>query len=148
MNIRKAEPADLLNMQNCNVHCMPENYMIRYYFYHGLSWPQLSYVAEDRRGNMAGYVLAKMEEDEPKEPAHGHVTSLAVKRRYRRFGLASKLMAHAFLAMVECFDARYVSLHVRVSNRAALRLYVQLIHRRHTTNKVAENGEQMLAIES
>jgi hypothetical protein len=28
--------------------------------YHALSWPQLSYVAEDHRGRIVGYVLAKL----------------------------------------------------------------------------------------
>lgn len=32
-------------------------------------------------------------------------------------------MNQASYAMVECFDAQYVSLHVRKSNRAALNLY-------------------------
>ena len=32
----------------------------RYYMYHGLSWPQLSYVAEDDKGKIVGYVLAKV----------------------------------------------------------------------------------------
>lgn len=32
-------------------------------------------------------------------------------------------MNQASMAMVECFDAQYVSLHVRKSNRAALNLY-------------------------
>lgn len=86
--------------------------------------PQLSYVAEDDKGNIVGYVLAKMEEPEPgEESKHGHITSLAVKRPYRRLGLAQKLMNQASYAMVECFDAQYVSLHVRKSNRAALNLY-------------------------
>lgn len=88
------------------------------------SRPQLSYVAEDDKGNIVGYVLAKMEEPEPgEESKHGHITSLAVKRPFRRLGLAQKLMNQASLAMVECFDAQYVSLHVRKSNRAALNLY-------------------------
>jgi N-alpha-acetyltransferase 10/11 len=65
-----------------------------------------------------------MEEPEPgEESKHGHITSLAVKRPFRRLGLAQKLMNQASLAMVECFDAQYVSLHVRKSNRAALNLY-------------------------
>lgn len=95
---------------------------MKYYFYHGLSWPQLSYVAEDEKGNIVGYVLAKMEED-GEDLKHGHITSLAVKRSHRRLGLAQKLMDQASEAMVECFDAKYVSLHVRKSNRAALNLY-------------------------
>merc|ERR1711890_193995 len=95
---------------------------MKYYLYHGLSWPQLSYVAEDSNKKIVGYVLAKMEE-EPDDDMHGHITSLAVKRSHRRLGLARKLMDQAARAMVENFGAKYVSLHVRVSNRAALNLY-------------------------
>ena len=38
-------------------------------------------------------------------------------------GLAQKLMDQTARAMVETFNAKYVSLHVRKSNRAALNLY-------------------------
>ena len=31
-----------MNMQHCNLLCLPENYQMKYYFYHGLSWPQVS----------------------------------------------------------------------------------------------------------
>ena len=65
---------------------------MKYYFYHGLSWPQLSYVGEDDKGKIVGYVLAKMEEDPDDSVPHGHITSLAVKRSHRRLGLAQKLM--------------------------------------------------------
>ncbi|KAF8371409.1 daf-31 [Pristionchus pacificus] len=130
MNIRVARPEDLMNTQHCNLMCLPENYqmnilmvfLFRYYFFHALSWPQLSYVAEDDKGNVVGYVLAKMEEESEDDP-HGHITSLAVKRSYRRLGLAQKLMDQTARAMIECFNAKFVSLHVRVSNRAALNLY-------------------------
>uniref|UniRef100_A0A096LT56 N-terminal amino-acid N(alpha)-acetyltransferase NatA n=1 Tax=Poecilia formosa TaxID=48698 RepID=A0A096LT56_POEFO len=125
MNIRNARPEDLMNMQHCNLLCLPENYQMKYYFYHGLSWPQLSYIAEDENGKIVGYVLAKMEED-PDDVPHGHITSLAVKRSHRRLGLAQKLMDQASRAMIENFNAKYVSLHVRkshCSNRAALHLY-------------------------
>ena len=40
--------------------CLPENYQMKYYFYHMLSWPQLLYVCEDYDGKIVGYVLAKM----------------------------------------------------------------------------------------
>ncbi|UYV64735.1 NAA10 [Cordylochernes scorpioides] len=119
-------PEDLMNMQHCNLLCLPENYQMKYYFYHGLSWPQLSYVAENDKGQIVGYVLAKMEEDSDDDP-HGHITSLAVKRSYRRLGLAQKLMDQSSRAMVECFHAKYVSLHVRKSNRAALHLYTNTL---------------------
>lgn len=37
----------------------------------------------------------------------------AVKRSHRRLGLAQKLMDQASRAMIENFNAKYVSLHVR-----------------------------------
>lgn len=33
-----------MNMQHCNLLCLPENYQMKYYFYHGLSWPQVGAV--------------------------------------------------------------------------------------------------------
>ncbi|KAL0038025.1 hypothetical protein WJX79_009950 [Trebouxia sp. C0005] len=119
--IRAATINDLLAMQACNLLCLPENYQLKYYFYHVLSWPQLLHVAEDYNGHIVGYVLAKMEEDAA-EP-HGHITSLAVARTHRKLGLASKLMQSAHKAMAEVFGAHYVSLHVRVTNQAAYHLY-------------------------
>ena len=67
ITIRQAEPEDLQNMQHCNLLCLPENYQLKYYMYHALSWPQLSYVAEDEDGKLVGYVLAKMEDQENPE---------------------------------------------------------------------------------
>jgi ribosomal protein S18 acetylase RimI-like enzyme len=122
MNIRSCTVNDLLYIQHCNLTNLPENYQMKYYFYHALSWPQLSFVAEDHKGRIVGYVLAKMEED-PGDDPHGHITSLAVMRTYRRLGLAEKLMRQSKRAMAETFKASYVSLHVRKSNKAALHLY-------------------------
>lgn len=52
-----------------------------------------------------------------KEPQWSHFYpiffSQAVKRSHRRLGLAQKLMDQASRAMIENFNAKYVSLHVR-----------------------------------
>ena len=89
--------------------------------YHILTWPQLSYVAEDEKGRIVGYILAKMyvpvillvlsnsgwmqrrEEDlsEGEEP-HGHVTSISVLRSYRRLGLAKRLMVQSRMTLLTC----------------------------------------------
>ncbi|KAJ1327328.1 hypothetical protein BSLG_010670 [Batrachochytrium salamandrivorans] len=122
ISIRPATAEDLLSMQNCNLLNLPENYQMKYYIYHAISWPQLSQVAVDHSGRIVGYVLAKMEEDPTEEP-QGHITSLSVMRNWRRLGIAEKLMTQAQKYMVENFKAKYVSLHVRKSNRAALQLY-------------------------
>lgn len=151
ITIRQATINDVQAMQNANLHNLPENYQLKYYMYHILSWPQASFVATtydditsedddefpihtDPKGDssyigrgekIVGYVLGKMEDDinaEDKTP-HGHITSLSVMRSYRRMGLAEKLMRQSLYAMCESFGAKYVSLHVRKSNRAALHLY-------------------------
>lgn len=87
--------------------------------YHLMTWPQISFVAEDSKGKIVGYVLAKMlvfipdvilwyllpltctipnsdqpdrDEDNKDAHIHGHVNSISVLRSYRRLGLANKLM--------------------------------------------------------
>ncbi|RBQ68546.1 hypothetical protein FVER14953_03029 [Fusarium verticillioides] len=148
MDIRLLTNADLPLIQHANLENLPENYFLKYYLYHALSWPQLSYVAVDvsrpkkdpyEYPKIVGYVLAKMEEEPSDGIPHGHITSLSVMRTHRRLGIAEKLMrqsrkyieillpdyklTHVELAMVETFQAKYVSLHVRVSNAAARHLY-------------------------
>jgi len=122
VNIRQATVHDLMDMQTTNLWCLPENYQMKYYFYHLLSWPQLLWVAEDFDGKIVGYVLAKMEEDDS-QPKHGHITSLSVLRTHRKRGIATELMRRSQQEMQQVFDAIYVSLHVRKSNRAAFHLY-------------------------
>ncbi|KAM5195941.1 N-alpha-acetyltransferase 10 [Hipposideros larvatus] len=60
-------------------------------------------------------------EEDPDDVPHGHITSLAVKRSHRRLGLAQKLMDQASRAMIENFNAKYVSLHVRKRWKLGLR---------------------------
>lgn len=171
ITIRQATINDLQAIQNANLHNLPENYLLKYYMYHILSWPQASYVAtttdlsafepdyeEDQKEvivqgtessiakhysakkieesksdpsyanskeKVVGYILGKMEDDpnaEDKTP-HGHVTSISVIRTYRRMGIAEKLMRQSLYSLCEVYGAKYVSLHVRKSNRAALHLY-------------------------
>jgi len=117
---------DLMGMQACNLQNLPENYMMKFWMYHAMTWPQISFVAEDHKGRIVGYVLAKI--DEPSEEGkneeiHGHVNSISVLRSYRRLGLAKKLMLLSQEAMSSIYKASYVSLHVRKSNKAAIALY-------------------------
>mmetsp|Transcript_15558 Transcript_15558/g.26774 ORF Transcript_15558/g.26774 Transcript_15558/m.26774 type:complete len:258 (-) Transcript_15558:21-794(-) len=125
--IRRAEIDDLLPVQATNLMCLPENYLMKYYYYHLISWPHLSHVAEDINGRIVGYVLAKMDDEGDDEPAHGHVTSLAVLRSHRKLGLATKLMIQAEKTMAEAYQSEFVSLHVRYTNRAALTLYKETL---------------------
>ena len=124
VSIRRDTADDLFQMQKTNLLCLPENYQFKFYMYHYLSWPSLLHVAEDNDGKIVGYVLAKLEEEDIKPgEIQGHITSISVLRTYRRLGVARKLMEHAINMLQEYFEADFVSLHVRVSNRPALILY-------------------------
>ncbi|PKY00869.1 putative N-acetyltransferase complex ARD1 subunit [Aspergillus campestris IBT 28561] len=162
---------DLLpSIQTCNITNLPENYFLKYYLYHALTWPQLSFVAVVRPKNgytrttgsgasgqpdlsgqypkVVGYVLAKMEEEPTDGKQHGHITSLSVMRTHRRLGIAERLMRMAQRAMSESHRASYVSLHVRVSNTAALRLYRDTLgfQVEDVENKYYADGEDAYAM--
>jgi len=101
MDIRVLRPSDLPLIQHANLENLPENYFLKYYLYHALTWPQLSFVAVDVSRpkktaydypKIVGYVLAKMEEEPADGVQHGHITSLSVMRTHRRLGIAEKLM--------------------------------------------------------
>lgn len=48
-------------MQACNLANLPENYEFKYYIYHYMLWPHLSFVAVDTdREEIIGYILGKM----------------------------------------------------------------------------------------
>ncbi|KAL7466165.1 hypothetical protein ACHAXS_006469 [Conticribra weissflogii] len=55
----------------------------------------------------------------------GHVTSLAVHSHARRLGIASSLLHQLHYHLRSVHRCRAVGLHVRISNRAAVRLYVE-----------------------
>ena len=116
-------------MQHCNLHNLPENYPFKYWLYHGLSWPQFMFVAEDDGGKIVGYVLAKVEDDadNKNDEIEAHVTSLSVLRTHRKMGIATKLMRASHYQMMNVFNCDSCSLHVRVTNRAAISLYHRVL---------------------
>ncbi|KAG5505232.1 hypothetical protein JIQ42_07439 [Leishmania sp. Namibia] len=123
MQLRRATMEDMYEMQHSNLRCLPENYNLRYYYYHILSWPQLLYVQQDYNRNTVGYVLGKMDDEEVADKKHGHITSLAVLRSHRKLGIASRVMRATMKEMDAEYGAHYCSLHVRKTNDAALHLY-------------------------
>ena len=120
MDIRVLTPTDIPHVQSTNITNLPENYFLKYYLYHALSWPQLSYVAVDVSRpkktpydppKIVGYVLAKMEEEPVNNIQHGHITSLSVMRTHRRLGLADKLMRQSRMRIrMRCIARRITRL--------------------------------------
>ena len=84
---------------------------------------------EDGSGReIIGYVLGRMDEPTVSDtPKQGHITSLAVVEECRRLGVAHALMACLHDSMAKNYEADSASLHVRVSNSAATRLYGDIL---------------------
>lgn len=135
LSIRPATFGDFQGLQQANLANLPENYTLKYILYHGISWPQGSYVATvstNGREKIVGYVLSKTEDDNPERektsPPAAHITSVSIMRTYRRLGLAAELLRQCLRSMRESYEAEYVSLHVRKSNKAAFRLYSETLN--------------------
>ncbi|KAG1834882.1 acyl-CoA N-acyltransferase, partial [Suillus variegatus] len=135
-------PKDLTKIQQCNLHNLPENYHMRYWAYSFITWPEVSYLAEDSSGRCSrlctlvdvgeccAHVFTTNSITPYREPDEqfpwlqvGHVNSLSVLRTYRRLGLAKRLMLLSQKAMIDSYNIEYIQLHVRKSNRAAFTLY-------------------------
>ena len=74
--------------------------------------------------------MAKLdEEDEDKKNCKvvAHITSLSVFRTHRKLGIATKLMIAAHQTMIDVLKSHSCSLRVRVTNRAAISLYQNVL---------------------
>eukprot|EP00607_Mallomonas_marina_P008358 CAMPEP_0182423502 /NCGR_PEP_ID=MMETSP1167-20130531/9531_1 /TAXON_ID=2988 /ORGANISM="Mallomonas Sp, Strain CCMP3275" /LENGTH=128 /DNA_ID=CAMNT_0024602551 /DNA_START=269 /DNA_END=655 /DNA_ORIENTATION=- len=76
---------------------------------------------EDPSGRMMGYILGKAEGHH--NLWHGHVTAVTVSPEYRRLGVAKKLMKHLEQVSDKQYNAYFVDLFVRASNRLAISMY-------------------------
>uniref|UniRef100_A0A7S2HE16 N-acetyltransferase domain-containing protein n=1 Tax=Octactis speculum TaxID=3111310 RepID=A0A7S2HE16_9STRA len=141
--IRLARKDDIPGIQRCNLKTLPENYAISFYSQHLSNWPHIALVAEElpappspgttllypRKGEVVGYVLGRMETGTSKAglvnrmTRHGHITSLAVMPDFRRLGLAQQMMEKVHSQMRLHYSADKSSLHVRITNEGAVRLY-------------------------
>lgn len=108
---------------------------MKYYYYHLLTSPELSWVAVNENNQVVGYVLGKVyvgvtlllihrNED---DNACGDITSVAVLRNYRRLGIAQRLMRQVEKKMIEIYNCKYCRLNVRETNYAARHLYTDVL---------------------
>lgn len=135
VNIRKASINDLMAIRKANLWSLPENYSIKYYYYHFTTYPNLSFVAEDD-GKIVGYVMGKIEEEDNPVLRHGHITSVAVSTEYRRMGIGKRLMEFAHETMAKVYGVKKCALQVRVSNAAALHMYKVSLNYKVTSTDV------------
>jgi N-terminal acetyltransferase B complex catalytic subunit len=83
--------------------------------------PEAFTVAEAPNKDLMGYMLGKAEGDGPLW--HGHVSAVTVAPQYRRLGLAKMLMDDFEQLCIDTYDAFFVDLFVRSSNKIAQSMY-------------------------
>lgn len=136
-NIRLAKRSDIAAIRDCNLRNLPENYSDDFFKRHLNTWPALSIVAV-KDDELIGYALGRSEVSRDKVVStegnkfsyvsptpryNGHVTSLAVHPPFRGLGVAKSLMQSLHTQMLAVHGISEVSLHCRVSNLAAIKLY-------------------------
>lgn len=124
--IRQFKLDDLLTFNNVNLDILTETYNFSFYMAYMAQWPESFIVAKSPGRSVMGYLLGKAEGEGTLW--HGHVSAVTVAPEYRRLGLAATLM-RAFEGDVCCgvqgYNAYFVDLFVRASNRLAITMYEQ-----------------------
>ncbi|KAH8939638.1 hypothetical protein BDL97_15G045500 [Sphagnum fallax] len=115
---------DLLRFANVNVDHLTETFSMAFYMNYLARWPDYFHVAEGPNKSIMGYIMGKVEGHG--DSWHGHVTAVTVAPEYRRQQLAKKLM-HILEEITEkTYNAYFVDLFVRASNRPAITMYEKL----------------------
>jgi ribosomal-protein-alanine N-acetyltransferase len=130
INIRNAEKDDLIKVIEINRRCLPENYS--YTFFEAIlrDYPKSFFVAETYEGEIVGYVMCRVERVSKissfRLKKSGHIISIAVIPEYRRMGIGKLLMLNALKSLKEEYGCEESFLEVRVSNKIAIKLYLDL----------------------
>lgn len=112
---RQFEMNDLFRFNNVNLDILTETFNMPFYLQYMSKWPELFTVAEAPDNSIMGYMLGKSEGSD--SLWHGHVSAVTVAPLYRRLGLANTLMKDLEDTSANVYNAYFVDLFVRASNR-------------------------------
>lgn len=126
--------SDVFSVKECNRRNLPENYHFILLLYMVSIYENCCYVAENKKGEIVGYSIAKIkdqleaEEKIQTDEVSGYVMSVAVDKSYRKHNLGKILFAaslHGILELLKAssMDAHKIYLNVRKSNESAIRMY-------------------------
>ncbi|KAH6720121.1 acyl-CoA N-acyltransferase [Leptodontidium sp. 2 PMI_412] len=128
-SLRPFHASDVFKFNPTNLDPLTETYDLNFYFSYLARWPHLFNVAEGQDGTIDGYMMGKLESSPSYYitsphylPFHAHITALTVSPHARRLGLARTLSSSLEVSGDE-YDAFFVDLFVRKSNRIAQALY-------------------------
>jgi len=141
--IRRFTMSDLFKFNNINLDVLTETYNMPFYLSYMSKWPESFLVAESPQphhndtgstnkttnhlphstpsGGLMGYMIGKSEGT--LSSWHGHVSAVTVAPTYRRLGLAKTLMDDVERLSTDVYNAFFVDLFVRASNRLAIEMY-------------------------
>lgn len=131
ITIKKATIDDAVAMDTMNRKCLPENYPL-------LEWktiltfmPSISYVAMVNN-DYVGYCLGIIEQGTFSKLSDrtGIIASIAVLPNHRGKKIGEKILEKSLEAMKE-LNLSHVTLHVRISNVVAQKLYYNMGFRKH-----------------
>ena len=127
--VRPFKPADLEQVIDLNLKCLPENYTNFFFMDLYDRFPEAFIVAEEN-GKVIGYIMSRIEIGLSSFhrfgiAKKGHVISIAVLPEHRRKGIGEALMQEALRAMLR-YKAKECFLEVRVGNTPAVNLYKKL----------------------
>jgi ribosomal-protein-alanine acetyltransferase len=116
MDYRQAIKDDIPSIDCINRHFLPENYDKKTYEVHIELTPTLNWVAVSD-DQIIGYIITHIQ-----DRVEAHITSIAVDENHRRKGVGKMLIVKM---LIEAKKKKLLScsLHVRVSNAAAIGLY-------------------------
>lgn len=143
MIIRKAEPADAGSIAQIEQECIARPWSIVLIKADLKDNPNASYFVAEEAGELVGFIGTHDIVGEI------NITNVAVRKSYRRNGVADKLMRAMFSEIQEKIDSGKeivgVTLEVRVSNDPAIKLYEKFGFKAEGTRKgYYSDGEDAL----
>jgi [ribosomal protein S18]-alanine N-acetyltransferase len=115
---RQATDNDIGAIDGINRANMPENYTHKTYEIHFQLAPTLNWVVTSEEPPIVvGYIVTQIE-----DRVEAHITSIAVDDKHRRKGLGKRLLLNMLLSAKK-LNLLSCSLHVRISNEGAIKLY-------------------------
>lgn len=113
------DESQLKSIMNLITHDLSEPYSIYVFRYFIHQWPELCFIAKE--GDIIiGTIICKLENH--KKHLRGYIAMIAVKKEYRRRGIASK-MVEKILSIMKEKDTDEVILETEVTNKEAITLY-------------------------
>jgi ribosomal-protein-alanine N-acetyltransferase len=132
-HIRPFQKEDINDVLHINKTTLPEHYPA--YFFHEIArkWPKGFLIAtvdtSDGQRKTVGYCMIRIEKRIRKGiylTQTAHLLSIAVLRDYRKQGIASALLKHAYNGLKETNKFQGIYLEARESNTPAISLYKKL----------------------